>query len=182
MKFRLTGKQLALSITLLLSTLGAAVVAFLPGTDPMLREIASYSAPLSDQEADMKRQLADIQAGLGVDTPNAQGYTPLMNAVQLNDTGIIDFLLIKGARLQPVTPLGKTAAKMTVARQGLCQIAPGSLRPALHFIVKRRRGAKGEGDAERVQARAKRGHSLKIGIVTARHGAHRLTVLLRLEI
>ena len=113
MKFRLTGKQLALSTALLLSTLGAVVVAFLPGTDPMLREIATYSAPLSDQEADLKRQMADIQAGQGLDTPNAQGYTPLMNAVQLNDTGIIDFLLIKGARLHPATPSGKTAADLT---------------------------------------------------------------------
>ncbi len=172
MKFRLTGKQLALSTALLLSSLGAVVVAFLPGSDPMLREIANYSAPLGEQEAGMQRQLAAIRASQGLDSPDSRGYTPLMNAVQLNDTGIIDYLLIKGARLQPATPDGRTAADL--AAQGeirrllqACALAEKHPREQEAAEMRRNLEQAGINPADLTQAlfdavRSRRGDSLQL--------------------
>ncbi len=167
MKLRLTGKQLALSTALLLSTLGAVVVAFLPDPDPMLAVIENYSAPMSELESTMKSQMEAIRAGQGLDTADARGYTPLMNAVRLGDVEAIDFLLIKGARLHLTTPEGKTALDLagkgeirrllqacaeaeklpteqeaTVMRQKLEQagISPADLTRALFAAVKNRSG------------------------------------------
>lgn len=112
MKLRFTGKQIGLSTTLLLALLGGAVVAFLPGEDPMLQEIETYATPTNALEVTVNHQLAAIQAGASVDTADAEGYTPLMNAARLGRIDIVDYLLIKGARLHLTAPNGMTAADM----------------------------------------------------------------------
>ena len=112
MKLRFTGKQIVLSTTLLLALLGGAMVAFLPGEDPMLQEIEAYAIPTDALEITMNQQLAAIQAGASVDTADAEGYTPLMNAARLGRIDIVDYLLIKGARLHLTAPNGMTAADM----------------------------------------------------------------------
>ena len=112
MKLRFTGKQIVLSTTLLLALLGGAMVAFLPGEDPMLQEIEAYAIPTNALEITMNQQLAAIQAGASVDTADAGGYTPLMNAARLGRIDIVDYLLIKGARLHLTAPNGMTAAAM----------------------------------------------------------------------
>lgn len=114
MRFRLAGKQLVLSSALLLAVLGSLVATFLPGADPMLQEIEQYAPPLSELEADMREQMAGVKAGQNPDTANARGYTPLMNAVRLDDKELVDYLLIKGARLHLTTQNGQTATDMAV--------------------------------------------------------------------
>ena len=90
MKLRFTGKQIGLSTTLLLALVGGAVVAFLPGEDPMQQEIETYATPTNALEVTVNHQLAAIQAGASVDTADAEGYTALMNAARLGRIDIVE--------------------------------------------------------------------------------------------
>lgn len=106
-------KQSVLCSTLAAVLLVGGIVAYLPGSDPMLEEIEIYAAEDNEYALELQRQLAAIRAGQSVNVANEEGYTPLMNAARAGDLKAIDFLLVKGARLHRLGPDKLPAAGMT---------------------------------------------------------------------
>ena len=106
-------KQSVLCSTLAAVLLVGGIVAYLPGSDPMLEEIEIYAAEDNEYALELQRQLAAIRTGQSVNVANEEGYTPLMNAARAGDLNAIDFLLVKGARLHRLGPDKLPAAGMT---------------------------------------------------------------------
>lgn len=112
MKLRLSKKYTALASILVSVVVLGSIWASLIKSDPILEEIEAYAGPADKTEQELCDQMAAIRAGQNVNVANAEGYTPLMNAARTGKLNIIDFLLIKGARLHRKGPNQLTAEMM----------------------------------------------------------------------
>ncbi len=113
MKLRLNRKLILLCSTLAALLLAGVLCTILPGTDPVLKEIAYYAQSQDKTALQLQAQLKAIKNGQDVNTPDAEGYTPLMNAARTNNAAAIDYLLIKGARLHTESPTQQIAEALT---------------------------------------------------------------------
>lgn len=101
MKLRLSRKCIILTSALVLGLLLGGAITAVIYPDSTLKAIESYAAEAqSARNIELHRQIIAIHGGRDVNEANDQGHTPLANAARYGDEAAVDFLLIKGARLQ----------------------------------------------------------------------------------